>query len=333
MSRYIPLALVQHLRGSETTTCLLMRIDPVAPGYASYGVTNSDRNIVYDDGSGPMLYSAAVGYQPSTVMGSANLSVDNAEAQGLLPEFDVPISEVDIRAGVYDFARFRMYLVNYEDLTPGDHVEIHAGTLGRISIDDSGLSTVTEQRGLTAQLKQSVCGKDSLSCRAIFGSQPNGSSTPGPQVQRDWCGFDATTLEVTGTVTDVGLETNLVFRVGGFTHAEDELMFGSLTFDSGMNAGRVYEIETNTAGGEITLGFPAMFPVTVGTVVTYRPGCNLQARDEDRGCKRWFAADWVLHFRGEPDIPIGDAGQMETPGASAGPGTGAPMNETYTETP
>lgn len=29
-----------------------------------------------------------------------------------------------------------------------------------------------------------------------------------------------------------------------------------------------------------------------------------------------WGADWVLHFRGEPDIPIGDAGKMETPGAS-----------------
>lgn len=332
MGRHIPIALASHFSGRETTNCKLMRIDPVPPGFPSYGVTNLNRDVTYDDGSGPLLYSAAVGYQPSTIMSSADLAVDNAEAEGLVPEFDVPISEEDIRAGVYDFARFTVYLVNYDNLAAG-HVTLHAGTLGRISIDDSGLSTVTEQRGKSAALKQSVCTKDSLTGRCLFGSQPIGSTTPGPQVARDWCGFDATTLLVSGTVASVGLENRLTFTVGGFAMAADALRFGIVKFTSGLNAGRTYEVEGNTAGGEITLLHEAMFPIDDGDECEYREGCNLIARDADHGCKRWWGADWVLHFRGEPDIPIGDAGAMETPGASAGTGSGGMVLEPYTETP
>jgi uncharacterized phage protein (TIGR02218 family) len=323
MTRSIPIALQESLDSGASTQTLLMKVTPVTQGYDPYGITFGNRDVTYLG----LTYSAAIGFQPSSIMGSADLSVDNAEAESLMPEFDIPISEADIRAGVYDYATFIVYLVDYENLA-GGHVILQEGTLGRISIDANGLSLVNELRGLSARLKQSVCTKDSLTCRAIFGSQPIGSATPGPQVLRDSCGFDATSLLVTSAVTSVGLETQLVFTVGAFSSlGEDDLRYGSVTFTSGLNAGRTYEIETNSVGGEITLVHEALFPIEIGDGVEYREGCNLRARDADHGCKRWFGSSWVLHFRGEPDIPIGDAGQMETPGASSGPGTGAPTYE------
>lgn len=325
MPRFIPIQLKDHLRGPATSTAYLLRIDPVTPGYSSYGVTSLDKDITYDDGLSELTYRAAIGTQPTALQGSSNLSVDNAESSGLLPEFDVPVSEADIRAGVYDFADFRLYLVNYEDLTQG-HVLLRAGTTGRITIDADGMSTVTELRGYSAELKQSVCAKDSLSCRAIFGSQPPGSSTPGPEVQRDWCGFDATTLLVASTVSSVGLENTLTFNIAAFTMAEDELNPGIVIFTSGLNAGKTYEIDSNTAGGLITLAYETAFPIAPGDGVQYRPDCNKIARDDEKGCQRWFGDDWVLHFRGEPDIPIGDAGALETPGASSRPGQGGYTN-------
>lgn len=326
MSRYIPIALQDSLNSGASTLTDLMKITPVTAGYAPYGITLLNRDVVYLG----MTYSAAIGFQSSSIMASADLAVDNAEAESLLPEFDIPISEADIRAGVYDFANFVVYRVDYENLAAG-HVTLAAGTLGRVTIDANGLSIVNELRGLTARLKQSVCTKDSITCRAIFGSQPIGSSTPGPQVLRDWCGFDATTLDISGTVTAVGVENQLVFTVSGLTLDEGQLRYGSATFTSGMNAGRTYEIEGNSDAGEINLVHETLFPVAIGDTLTYREGCNLQAREEDNGCKHWFGSDWVLHFRGEPDIPIGDAGAMETPGASSGPGTGAPTYEANTE--
>lgn len=331
MGRAIPIALRGHLDSGITTVALLLKIVPVTPGYAPYGVTSSNSDIRYDDGHGALRYVAAVGMQPTAIEFRGDMSVDNAESNSLMPEFDVPVSEADIRAGVYDFAEFSLYLVNYEDLGQG-HVTLQEGTIGQVTIDANGLSFVNELRGIVAQLKQSVCEKDSLTCRAIFGSQPIGSSTPGPQVKRGWCGFDAESLFVDSVVTEVGLENTVTFSVEPDSNMDsDSVAPGLVEWITGMNAGRSKEIDSNTADGQITLRFPTDFPIQVGDQLRYRPDCNHHARDDMRGCKRWWAEQWVLHFRGEPDIPIGDAGAMEVPGASSGPGQGAPIFEPLPE--
>lgn len=330
MGRQIPVALQDHLDQEATTTCLLLRIDPRQPNVPGYGVTTLDVDVTYDDGGGPRLYSAAIGSQPTVVQSSSVLNVDNAESNSLIPEFDVPISEEDIRRGSYDFAQFTLYLIDYEN--PTGHVIIQSGTLGQVTIDDSGLSFVNELRGLTAELKQSICEKDSLTCRAIFGSQPEGDSSGAP-VERFPCGVDAQSLLVSGTVVSVGLENTLSFTVTPFSMADDELNPGMVFWATGLNAGRSYEIDTNTSGGLITLSHEAAWPIQIGDTLQYRVDCNKQARDTSKGCKasiRW-GDDWVLHFRGEPDIPIGDAGAMETPGASSAPGSGGSTNQPFPE--
>lgn len=334
MPRFIPTGLDAHLRQDATTTCYLLRVDPSDTNKPSYGVTSLDRPLTYNDGLGVLEFSAAIGTQPTTLQGDSNLSVDNAEAVSLLPEFDVPISEEDIRAGVYDFARFYLYLVNYKDLSQG-HILLRAGKLGRITIDDDGLSYVNELRGLSAELKQSTCEKDSLTCRATFGSQGEGDSSGADVIERFPCGVDATALLVAGTVTAVGLENTLTFTIGGFSMAEDELNPGLTFWQTGLNAGRSNEIESNTSGGMITLQHETSWPIQIGDTLLYRVDCNKQARDTEKGCAsaiRWGAL-WPLHFRGEPDIPIGDAGAMETPGASSAPGSGGATYEPFQEAP
>jgi len=328
MPRTIDITLLNHVKTGQTTTCYLLKVMPVTPGYAPYGAALTNRPVKYDDGTGELVYSAIVGMQLTSLASSADLSVDNAENESLMPEFDFPISEADIAAGVYDFAEFALYLVNYKDLTPGRHVHVQSGTLGRITVRDGGLSFVEELRGLSDQLKQSLCQKDSLSCRAIFGSGTIGS---GAAVEEQYpCGFDADSLLAAGTVASVGLESNITFTAGpGLVVDEDELALGIVKWLTGANAGRTDEVESNTAGGVITLAFPSLFPVQTGDTFETRGGCNKIARDDVRGCKRWHAAQWVNNFRGEPDIPIGDAGVLETPGASSGAGQGGSTYEEF----
>lgn len=330
MGRLVVPSMQDHLDGESTTTCRLLRIDPRQPNVAGYGVTSLDVDVWYDDGEGLRLYSAPVGMQPTLTQASSDLSVDNAESRSLLPEYDVPIREEDIRAGAYDRAQFLEYLVDYESLIPGSHVTLQAGTLGQITIDDHGLSYVNELRGFTAELKQSFCQKDSLSCRAIFGSQPESDSSGAP-TERFPCGVDATALLVSGTVSSVGLENTVTFTVTPFSMAADDLNPGMVYWATGMNAGRAYEIDTNTAGGQITLAHDTAYPIQPGDQLSYRVDCNKQARDTVKGCKaaiRWGDL-WIRHFRGEPDIPIGDAGAMETPGASSAPGSGGSTNQPF----
>lgn len=322
MGRHMSDAMRAHLQGPMQTTCWLLRIIPVTPGYASYGITELDRDVIYDDGGGELTYSAAIGMVPASVVQSAGLEVNNTELPALLPEYDIPVSEQDIRAGVYDYASFVLYLVNWADLSMG-HVTLHAGSIGQVSINGDGLSFVNELRGLGAKLKQSVCSKDSLTCRAIFGSQPIGSSTPGPQVARDWCGFDASAELVATSVASVGSEATRTFTVADATGwTADMLAPGVVVWSTGLNAGRTHEVESNTSGGQIDLAFEAAFPIGVGDQLSYRPDCSKHARDASKGCKFWFGTEWVLRFRGEPDIPVGDASALGTPGASSGPGQG-----------
>lgn len=331
MPRTIDITLLDHLQSGQTTTCFILKVTPVTPGYAPYGAAMTNRPVKYDDGTGELLYSAIVGMQLTSLSSSSDLSVDNAENESLMPEFDFPISEADIIAGVYDFAEFDLYLVNYRDLTPGRHHHVQSGTLGRVTVRDGGLSLVEELRGLSDQLKQSLCTKDSLSCRAIFGSGAIGS---GAAVEEQYpCGFDADSLLVPGEVDSVGVESSITFTAdAGLVVGENDLALGIVKWLTGANAGRTDEAEGNTVGNGvtkavITLAFPTLFPVQAGDTFETRGGCSKIARDDVRGCKQWFGAQWVEHFRGEPDIPIGDAGAIDTPGASSGAGQGGATYE------
>lgn len=303
-----------HLDGSATTTTLLLRIDPVTPGYPSIGATLLDRDVVYDDGEGEVTYKAAIGMVPANIISSASMEVGNTEIQHLLPEADLPISEADISAGVYDFASYTLMLVNYQDLSMG-HVIMPSGhgQLGQMR-QENGLSFWSELTALIKLLKQSIVEMDSLTCRAIFGSQPLGT-VGAEQTQRFPCGKDTTGMWVDGTVTAVGLETNRAFTAGGLGAAADVNVPGMLQWLTGSNAGRSYEVEAQTSGGDIGLTFETMFPIEVGDTFQIRPDCT-KWKDGNNGCKFHFDTEWVLHYRGEPLIPVADADQINAPGAS-----------------
>lgn len=331
MARYIPIQLKDALEQQETNTCYLVRVQSVQPGYSPYGVTNLDIDVLYDDGDGPILYLAPIGSDISAMQSVANMGVDNADAVSLMPEYDVPISESDIRAGVYDFAKFKVYQVNYKDLSQG-HILLRSGTIGQVTIDQNGLSFATEFRGLSASLKQSICEKDSLSCRKTYGSQPAGSLIPGP-VERFPCGRPAEDELVAFTVSAVGLENTLTFTASPFSLGVDDLNPGIVQWATGLNAGKQYEISSNTAGGEIMLAVETNFPIFVGDTGFYRPDCSKMARDTDKGCKapHHWASEWPLHFGGEPDIPIGDSSALQTPGATSSPGEGGATYQPISE--
>ena len=327
MPRQIPIALQGRLRRDSTSLCTIIRVDPVQPGYASYGAALLDQPLDYDDGLGLLTYQAIIGAQPSALVSGADLSVDGGEAASLLPEFDFPISEADILAGAYDFASFRAYLVDYRDLSAG-HIILGTGTLGRVTVNDDGLSFVNELRGLAQNLKQTITEKWSLGCRATFGSQPVGtlpdSSGVLPVIERYPCNFDAETLWEGGTVDTVGLENTRTFTTSGLAPAYGGVP-GMVRWVTGRNAGRTYEAEgfADVAGVQtVDLTFPAMFPIEAGDEFEFRDDCP---KTPD-ACK--VRGNWK-HYRGEPNIPVADAGQASVPGASAGVSTGGSVNQEF----
>jgi uncharacterized phage protein (TIGR02218 family) len=316
--RTISTALQDHLDSGATTVTVLMRFDPVTPGYPSIGATLLDRDVVYDDGDGPIVYRASIGMDPSNMTTSSDMSPGNMESKYLIPVADLDISEADLGAGVYDFAFGTNMLVNYEDLSMGHVVlPVGHGQIGQITMEN-GLFFMAELADLTKLLKQSVVEKDSLTCRAIFGSQPIG--TDGAEnVQRFPCGKDTTGMWVEGAVTSVGLETNRTFTASALGDAADTYVPGMLRWLTGANTGRSTEVEAQSVVGVIDLAFETMFPIEIGDTFEIRSDCT-KMPEGPNGCKFHFSTEWVLHYRGEPLIPIADADQINMPGAAWGTG-------------
>lgn len=320
MGRFIPSALQENLSSGASTTCLLMRIDPI--GADSFGASLTNKTLVYDDGAGEVTYSAYVGMQPASLIFTNNLSIDNSDFQGLLPEYDFPITEEDIQAGVYDDARYTLYLINYEDLTPASHAIIGYGTLGKMRTMD-GLSFWEELRGLSQKLKQSICARDSLTCRARLGSQPIGTGG-GAYEEREYCGIDLSTYWETGTVLLPGNEPHYSFTTtaplveDSGNGISDYYAPGMVRWLTGRNAGKEQEIEGNTSNS-IALTFRTPFAIQAGDTFQYRRDCNKFARDANKGCPSHWGSQWIMHFRGEPDIPIGDAIANFVPGGTTSP--------------
>lgn len=319
--------LLADMEASSTTLCDLMLIGPNDDG-TYWPLSGLDVNVDYAPSAsiGTKTFIARTGLQMSAIVGTSDLGVDNAEAEVLAPiaTFEIEgFTQAQIDSGALDKVPLTIYTVNYKNLTTGRHAIKFGGTVGEIR-QKYGQVTVPELRSLSQQLKQQIVELDSLTCRAKFGSMPIG--TGGGAIEEKFpCGFDATTLLVNGTVTAVGVESDLNFTdsslIGSGT---DYFAPGIVHMLTGDNAGQTREIEAyDDTTGEITLQFPFVNPVVVGDTFETRPECNKFARDAAHGCKFFWGADWVLHIRAEPDIPVAEAGKLNTPGAAlAGGPTG-----------
>lgn len=314
--RTIPIDLLNHKKKDATTLCRLIKISSKI-GH-TIGLTTLDIDVTYNDGTGAITYYAPVGFQPATIYESLGFEVSNSEFQSLVvPEYNLDLDEFSVNAGIYDYADFSMYEVNYEDLTQGHWVVMH-GTIGQVRSVD-GIQIFGEMRSITDAFRRNFVELDSLTCRARFGSQPGEDRFP--------CGFDASSLWIDSVVVAQSLENNraLFSDLSGY----DTTSFyptgffepGLIQFLTGNNAGKYIEIESFNETGEIYLSYPLSYVIEEGDTFRIRRDCNKRARDTAKGCKGFFGAEWGLHFRGEPDIPIADQGTLQLPNGILGSGT------------
>lgn len=280
----IPIALQAHYDTGCTTTCELVRIE--CKDGTVLGMTTLDSDVVYDDGDGPVTYRADNGFRPSRSQQSADLDVDNAELQGWIGTDGV--TEQQVRAGLFDYAKFRHYRVNYLDLAAGHEIR-GAGTLGETKFSAHGFTI--EQRSLTQQLKQTISQLYSRTCRATFGDAKCGRAFA-------W---------VSGTVTAAdGTEPDRVFTCG-LAQAADYFVPGVVEWLTGDNAGRQMEVDAY-APGAVTQTFSLPYPIQPGDTFRIRQDCDKTFAM----CKARHAN--VLNFRGEHLIPQ-DGGASMVPGA------------------
>lgn len=294
--RTVPAALQTHLDAAATTTTRLLRIQLKSGDV--YGLCMLNEDITYDDGDGPVTYSAADGFDASAVASDVAFSVANTEGRALLSA-STGITPAMVKAGETDDATWKLYLVNWQDLSDG-HVLLDAGDCGEITTEHD-MVWIPELVSYGLRLRQPVGSVWSRSCRAIFGS---------PADSQLGCGVNAELLWINGAVTVVGAETNRIFTGDVIMDSNNlEPAPGRVQFLTGANAGREFAVE-EVAGNVVTLSETTNYPIAVSDTYRIRPDCAKRYAED---CIAKYANG--PNFKGEPLIPVGDAAGVQAPGA------------------
>lgn len=258
--------LASHLASEVTTlaTCWkITRRDGQVLGFMTH---------VQDLTVGGVTYVSAIGsYTATAIRTSGGMAVDNLDVDAV---FDSAyISEVDLRAGKYDFAQVEIFQVNYADVSQGV-LKLRRGWLGEVA--SHGHYFQAELRGLMQALQQTIGRVYSKRCDADLGDARCKVSLPG--------------------ITIASAVTSVASRQHFDGSAIPGRRGGLLTWTSGANNGAKMEIHSVSVN-TIVLVLPMGYDIAVGDTYTVYPGCDKLLST----CKTVFGN--VLNFRGFPYIP------------------------------
>ena len=279
--------LAAHLEGDVLTlaTCWrLARSDGVV-----FRATDHDGDLAVEG----EIYRARAGYSRTAVASEAGLAVGNVDLEGVLD--DAGLDADALRAGLYDGAEVRIFVVNWQDPSQGI-LRLRRGWLGEVMLSSEG-QWRTELRGMSQVLAQRLIEPYTPDCRADLGDARCGVEIGDPQWTRP--GLVTAPLDA--------LSFTAVIDVEG--KPNDWFTGGVIIFTSGQNSGRAIEVRgSDLATGDLVLSFPPPFPVGTGDAFEIYPGCDKRLST----CIDRF--NNVLNFRGDPFVPGADK-LTETPNA------------------
>ena len=269
--RTLAAGLAAHLASGATTLCNCWKLAPI--NGAPLGFTDHDRDVAFDG----VTYEAQAGFDASEIESSLGLSVDNLEAAGAMES-----SQLDgekLRGGYFDHAAIEIWRVNWQDAS--QRLLIRKGHLGEVTHGGAGFTA--EVRGLSHILNQARGRVFQFGCDAALGDARCGVN------------IETAAFRVNGTI--VGVEENRRLIVSGLDGFEDGWFSqGTLTWTSGLNAGRFEEVKFH-GGNVVELWQAAGFAVSAGDAFVIRAGCDKQFST----CKaKFFNTD---NFRGFPHLP------------------------------
>ena len=266
--RTLPPGLSAHLASGATTLCHCWKLAPLLGPVL--GFTDHDRDLIFDG----VTFEAQAGFEASEIESSLGLSVDNLEASGALDSMQLDAEK--LRAGNFDHATIEIWRVNWQDVA--QRVLLRKGHLGEVTHGGTGFTA--EVRGLSHLLNQTKGRVFQFGCDANLGDA------------RCRVGLATTAGSINAT------EANRRFTVTGLnSFAAGWFSLGTLTWDSGLNAGRREEVKFHGAQGNIELWQAASFAVAVGDGFTVRAGCDKQFAT----CRAKFSNG--ENFRGFPHLP------------------------------
>ncbi len=272
-------ALQAHLDDGTTTLSWCWRISR-ADGVA-FGFTDHDRPLSFDG----TAFEPESGFAASEIRAGSDLAVDAQDATGVLSSDR--ITETDILDGRWDNAAVELWRVNWADTS--QRVLLRRGAVGQIR--RGRMAFVAEVRSLAHVLGQTVGRTFQAGCDARLGDAR--------------CGIDLENgvYKGTGVVTDLLHDRAFMasglagFDAGWFTS-------GTLSWTSGVNAGRVTEVLAHGLDGSIaslTLLEAPVRAIAEVDIFVARAGCDKRIAT----CSAKFAN--VANFRGFPNIPGQDA--------------------------
>ena len=241
-------ALAAHLQGETTTLAYLVKITRVDGVVKAF--TTHDRDVTV----GSVVYKADGAVTPSAIESRAGLAVDNLEITGILDS--AALTDADLQAGFYDFARVDVAVVNWADMTQGI-VPLRRGWFGQVT--RAGTHYIAELRGLHDLLQRPLGDAYTPECRFDLGDAR--------------CGVHLAALTVSGTVTSVIDQAN--FADARLTAASGVYAYGVVQWQSGANAGQKMDVKNwDLSSQTLTLWLPMPSPIQVGDSYSLTPGCD-----------------------------------------------------------
>jgi uncharacterized phage protein (TIGR02218 family) len=212
---------------------------------------------------------------PAAVSLSDGFDAEASEVAGALTA--AAISESDLRAGRWDRAVVRLFMVDWCD-PGGEQVALAQGELGDVSFKGNGFEA--EMRGRMALLDAPVVEQTSPECRADLGDRR--------------CRVDMAGRVLVTRITAIVSETEI--DVAEASAEPNAYGYGRLRWIRGANSGLDSALLASD-GLRLTLREEPPFAPVVGDLVEIREGCDRRFAT----CTGRFAN--AENFRGEPHLP------------------------------
>jgi uncharacterized phage protein (TIGR02218 family) len=276
--RTIPPALAAELASGATTLSRCWKA--IRRDGTVLGFTDHDRDLAF----GSVTFKAQSGLEASEAEAALGLAVGGGEIAGAL--MADAIREVDIAAGLWDFATVETWLVDWRDVTR--RMLLDTGHIGEIRRE--GERFTAEVRSLAHVFDQVQGRRYEAQCDAALGDTR--------------CGLDLgrasrrTTIMVAalaGTAS-FSFATQLAFQVGAFTG-------GTVATPAGASPRRTAPVMGHIRVGnqdQITLWAPPPATLIVGQQLVLTVGCDKQFAT----CRDRFGN--AARFQGFPHIPGND---------------------------
>jgi uncharacterized phage protein (TIGR02218 family) len=241
----------------------------------AYGVTNIDRDIVYDG----VTYKASTGGLPTNLRTTSDMSVSTMGHDGVFTD-DVDITKYDIHTGRLDFAEVEVFLIDYEYPEYGKMIQT-SGFMGQLQLQEEAYTA--EFNSLNEVLVKDVTKSIGNLCKNTLGDSR--------------CQVNLAAYTSAGSVTAVGANVRDQFTDAAVTGSDAYYRNGVITFTSGANAGVPMEVLSYSSVSHTFVLYEGLsFDIEVGDTYTATAGCDKRFVT----CKQFSAQ---VNFDAFPHVP------------------------------